>query len=239
MKIALCTLCFNSAQYIPEAVGNFMHYVDEVNVLVDNRTKDNSRELLKEFRKYCIVRIKEYTWVHDFSAAKNECIKMVSDDIDWIIYLDDDEKMTKEKAKEFTERIRKLEKNNGIGGILLPRKHHYPDWTYDEDNYLKEYYPDYHMIAFKNLKEGLCCNFRVHEDFFKNSVENGAKLEIIKFDDINRHHHAWKGNREKWERIKSLYFGALQHLPDEWRPGDPIPKGAEDINIWDTYDGSQ
>jgi hypothetical protein len=231
MNIALCSLAYNSAKYIPESIGNILPFVDEVNILIDSRTTDKSRELLDNMG----ANYKDYAWQHNFSDAKNECIRMVSKDIDWIIYLDDDEKLTKKDAKEFTQRIRDI-KDDKIGGILLPRKHHYPNWTYDEDNYIKELYPDYHQIAFRNLKDKLYCRFRVHEDFFRTSI-NAAGLKIITMDDINRHHHAWKGSKEKYEANKHKYFEALSKLKDEWTVGDPIPKEAEDINKWDNFKG--
>jgi glycosyltransferase involved in cell wall biosynthesis len=231
MKIALCSLAYNSERYIPETIGNMAGYVDEICVLVDSRTTDKSRDQLKDFK----AKQKDYEWQHDFSDAKNKCVEMVSPDIDWIIWLDDDDKLKKSDCKKLTDRIRSL-KDDNVGGIKLPQKNHYPDWSEDEDDYLVDFYPNTHHNVFRNIPT-LKCFRRVHEDCFENSIKE-AGFKVIEMMDINRHHHAWKGSREKFESDKHHYFESLRKLDDTWKKGDPLPEGAEDINRWDKFKGA-
>ena len=217
-KISLCSLAYNSQNYIPQTLGNFKPYIDEICDLVDDRTTDNTIHQLDALG----VRWEYMKWRHDFSWAKNKCVKMAKGD--WIIWLSDDDKISKLQCLELVKKIKAMP--DDIGGIKLPQKNHYPDWSEDEVNYyLKEFYPNYHLVVFRNIK-GLCCNGRVHEDCFQPSILNNG-FKIITDDNICRHHHAFKGSRELNEKRKHYYFEALRKLPDSWNVGDKLPEGVE------------
>lgn len=216
MKISLCSLAYNSQNYIPQTLGNLKPYVDEICVSVDDRTTDNTIQLLDMLG----ARWKYIKWRHHFGWAKTECVKMAKGD--WIIWLDDDEKISKIQCPNLIEKIKTIP--DDIGGIKLPRKHHYPDWTEDEENYVKQWYPDYHLQVLRNI-EGLCCSGRVHEGFDFSILSSGFK--VIVDDNISVHHHSFKGNRVLNEKKKHYYFEALRKLPDEWCVGDELPEGVE------------
>lgn len=198
MKISLCILAYNSERYVAESVGNMVGFVDEIIVALDSRTVDETYNILNNF----VTKIVPYTWNHNYSDAKNFCKSHATGD--WIIVYDADEKMSEEHIKILIDRIKNAPQN--VGAIRIPRKNHYPDWTYDEDNYMKEFYPDPHIIAFRNIK-GLDYCGRVHEGIEPN-LRNTGLLEQY-FNDINTHHHAFKGNRIRNEQMTNYYYQSL------------------------------
>jgi len=222
-KISLCSLAYNSQNYISQTLGNLKPYVDEICVLVDDRTTDNTVQLLDALG----VRWEYLKWRHNFGWAKTESVKRATGD--WIIWLDDDEKISKIQCPNLIAEIKAMP--DDVGAIKLPRKHHYPDWSEDEENYEKQWYPDYHLQAFRNI-EGLCCSGRVHEGF-DFSIQNSG-LKVIIDDNIAIHHHAFKGNRELNEAKKHYYFVALTKLPDSWNVGNELPEGVikEHLEGW-------
>lgn len=232
MKIALCSLAYNSHKYIMETIGNMAPYVEEVCVLVDNRTTDDSREIIGSMSMFCPeVKIKDYKWIHNFGDAKNKCLEMTGD-VDWIIWLSDDDKIKSSGCETITKRIRSM--HPFIGGIILPQKNHYPNWSDSETDYIEGFYPNYHMVAFRKF-EGLHCTGRIHEGFSWSVMTHGWWAIVM--DDICRHHHAWKGNKELYEYSKYYYFEAIMQLSDDWEPGDEIPEGFSDkLKGW-VYNG--
>lgn len=216
VRLTLAMLTYNSGKYIPESIGNMLPYVDDVVVTVDTRTTDNTRQLLDEMnRKTGKVRWKEYIWHHHYSEAKNELIKMVVPiGIDsWMLIWDDDEKMSDKNCKKFTDYIKLINNNYTIGGLLVPRKNHYPLWTYDEEEYFKHepYYPDRHIIAVRRTAK-LEYKGRVHE-WAMDSI-TGAGYKVIIYDGVALHHHAWKGDQA--EMKKHHYYQALTILGNKW-----------------------
>jgi hypothetical protein len=66
--------------------------IDEAIIVVDSRTREETFDLLNdrwfsEFR--CPVYATLFTWVDDFSAARNEAVRLANHD--WILHLDPDE----------------------------------------------------------------------------------------------------------------------------------------------------
>jgi FkbM family methyltransferase len=226
-KIALTILAYNGEMYLPETIGNLLPFVDEVKVALDSRSNDNSREILKSFGSK--VEFKEFKWDHHYSKAKNFMLKMVSKDTDWIIALSEDNKIKNEDCKKLVEFIKTISED--IGGICLPQKNHYPDWTDDEEHYIGWLYPNRHCCILRNF-DTLRSEGRVHENYSNTIKAKG--FNIINYDEVNRHHHAWRGEKD----IISLkghsgfghkYYKALGQLPWDWTSGEELPKFSEDI----------
>lgn len=209
-------LAYNSEKYLPESVGNMVGLVDEIIVALDDRTTDNSRALLELLG----ATVKMYHWNHNYSDAKNFVKSFATGD--WIIIYDSDEKINRLDIRTLIERIKKLPVD--ISAVRLPRKNHYPDWTYDEDDYLKEYYPDPHIIAFRNTK-GLDYCSRVHEGI-EHSMKR-LKLREVYYKDINTHHHAWKGDRKKNEYGVHHYYRALCNIENKKSLDNDMKKGLD------------
>ena len=219
MKIALTILSSSGEMYLRDTIGNFLPYVDEVKVAIDSKCNDKSREILKEMN----IEFQEFKWEHHYSKAKNFLIGLVSKDIDWIIELGEDTKLSPEDCKKLIDYIKTVPED--VGGINLPMKHHSPDWTCDEENYiLKQFYPQYHCCIVRNYP-GLQWEGRVHETPHWNVIRHGYK--VIDYGEVNRHHHAFRGD-EKFARYWThLYYLALSQLPEDWNIGDQLPEFDE------------
>jgi hypothetical protein len=173
------------------------------------------------------VRWKEYIWKHNYSEAKNELIRMIVPigRDSWMLIWDDDEKIADKDCKKFVDYIRSINSNYTIGGLTVPRKNHYPLWTYDEEDYLKCYYPDRHMIAVRRL-DGLGYDSIVHEWASNSVLQRGYK--IINYDEISTHHHAWRGDKDNYMLGKARYYDALSTLGNSW---DGNVNNVKDANV--------
>jgi glycosyltransferase involved in cell wall biosynthesis len=228
MKITLAMLTYNSGKYIPESIGNMLPYVDEVVVTVDTRTTDDTRSILdKWINDGYKIRWKEYLWKHNYSEAKNELIRMIVPigRDSWMLVWDDDEKIADKDCEKFVNYIRSINSDYTIGGLMVPRKNHYPLWTCDDEDHLKYLYPDRHMIAVRRL-DGLGYDSIVHEGACNSVLQRGYK--IINYDEISAHHHAWRGDRVNNEYGKHYYYQALSALGNDW---DGNVNNVKDANI--------
>ena len=205
MKISVGLLAYNSERWIPESAGCLQPYVDEVFVLVDSATTDNTERILDEMK----INHARHVWDHSYGAAKNRLIDYLTGD--WIIILDDDEKYTNEAAKKLIYIIKSVSDN--IDGMEIPMKLHYPYWTTDESDWLKEIGYNQHLSIFRNkyryegiLHEGIPVPYekRLAPEYF---IERGIFI----------HNHAWKGNREKYEKPHAQYYEDLTNgkIPDK------------------------
>ena len=198
MKISVGLLAYNSENWIQDSAGCLRPFVDEVIVLMDDATTDKTEAKALQAGADKVI---PFTWKHDYAYAKNLLIDNLTGD--WIIILDDDEKLSATGALKLTELIKEVDKDPLIQGIQIGRKHHYPMWTTDEEDYLKDLFPDFHTQAFRkgNKYTGI-----IHEGVII------PPEQLIKWDkngDIYVHHHAYKGDREKNETPHHNYYKDL------------------------------
>ena len=74
-RITLCTIALNEEQMLPHLFASVEGAVDEI-ILVDSGSSDRTAEIAKAAG----ARVVPFTWVDDFSAARNEALAHATGD---------------------------------------------------------------------------------------------------------------------------------------------------------------
>lgn len=101
----------NEEKYIEDCLKSVDGVVDEI-VIVDTGSTDNTIAIAKKFN----AKVYTFTWINDFSAARNYALKQCTGS--WILYLDADERLKKESKNELREIICTSEKTAVFCGVI-------------------------------------------------------------------------------------------------------------------------
>ena len=82
--ISACIIVKDAEEHLERCLHSLQGVVDEV-IIVDTGSSDKTLEIAERFQ----ARIHHFTWVHDFSAARNESLQHATKD--WVLIIDDDE----------------------------------------------------------------------------------------------------------------------------------------------------
>jgi tetratricopeptide (TPR) repeat protein len=91
--ITLYMIVKNEERGIARAIESVKEAVDDIVVMVDDATKDQTRELAEE----CGARVYEYTWKKDFAWARNNALALV--ETEWGLVLDGHEYLVTDAKK--------------------------------------------------------------------------------------------------------------------------------------------
>jgi glycosyltransferase involved in cell wall biosynthesis len=78
-------ICKDEAEMLKKTLPSLSQRVDELIVLLDSRTSDNSRQVAEQFG----AKVFDFNWSADFSAARNASLQHSSGE--WILWIDADE----------------------------------------------------------------------------------------------------------------------------------------------------
>ena len=84
VPISVCIIAKNEEKYIEECLRKLKPYGFEI-VVADTGSTDATKELASRYAD----KVVDFTWINDFSAARNFCAKQASNN--WILALDCDE----------------------------------------------------------------------------------------------------------------------------------------------------
>lgn len=109
MKINLVMIVKNEERCLSRCLKAAKPLVDEIVVAVDASSTDRTKDIAKAAG----AKIYEFTWVRDFSTARN--FSLEHSDADWNLVLDADEYLHPVKRKQVEEIIRKMDRLYGAG----------------------------------------------------------------------------------------------------------------------------
>ncbi len=92
-KITLSMIVRNEERYLHECLESVKNLVDQI-VIVDTGSTDNTVSIAEEFGSI----IFNFEWENNFSSARNYALSKSTGD--WILYLDADERLTKDSVNE-------------------------------------------------------------------------------------------------------------------------------------------
>ncbi|MEB3337897.1 MAG: glycosyltransferase [Leptolyngbyaceae bacterium] len=84
MKLSFCMIVKNEEIALPNCLNSVKHVVDEI-VVLDTGSTDRTTAIARDLG----ATVYNFQWCHDFSAARNECLKYAHGD--WVLVLDADE----------------------------------------------------------------------------------------------------------------------------------------------------
>ena len=109
MKINLVMIVKNEERSLRKCLESAKPIVDEI-IIADTGSNDRSLEIAREMG----AQVFEFSWVNDFSAARNFALS--HSDADWNLVLDADEYLRPASRKQL-EKILESRKGMWIGGI--------------------------------------------------------------------------------------------------------------------------
>ncbi len=147
MSLSVVISTYNRQEKLRACLLSIKDIADEI-IVVDNSSQDDTVKTAKEFTPHVYVR------QNNPMLNVNKNFGFTKTTKDWILSLDDDEKVTPELAKEIKEKS----ENSGVTGYWIPRKNIiFGKWIEHTG-----WYPDYQLRLFRNGK-GKFPEVHVHE----------------------------------------------------------------------------
>lgn len=97
MNLSSIIIAKDEEKNIGRCIQSQLVCIDEIIILIDDRTKDSTLEIVKSFAK---VKFEIVKW-QGFSATKKYAVTLTSND--WILWIDSDEALTSELAEELIQ----------------------------------------------------------------------------------------------------------------------------------------
>ena len=94
MKISVCCITKNEEVHIERLIRNINDIAEEI-IVVDSFSTDNTIKILEKYN--CKIFKRKFD---NFSNQKNYCLSKVSDNSQWVLFLDADELLTQELKNE-------------------------------------------------------------------------------------------------------------------------------------------
>jgi len=83
--ISLYIIAYNEGEIIARCINSFIRAVDEIVVVVDSKTTDETAEIARSLG----AKVFDFRWIDDFSAMKNFAMNQCTGD--WLMYADADD----------------------------------------------------------------------------------------------------------------------------------------------------
>jgi len=148
-KISVILATFNEEKNLPSCLESVKDLASEI-VIVDGSSTDKTVKIANKYTDKVFVRDNPLM----FHINKQRAIEKATGD--WILYLDADERVSPELAKEIKEMIESVPGN--VNGLWLPRKNIiFNKWIAHAG-----WYPDYQLRLFRRGKGFLPCK-SLHE----------------------------------------------------------------------------
>jgi tetratricopeptide (TPR) repeat protein len=114
-RLSLCMIVKNEEKYLEGCLQSVQGVVDEI-IIVDTGSEDRTMEIAAQYGAMVIP----FTWVNDFSAARNESLRHATGD--WILYLDADERLAKGQGQLLRSLLRNM--NAGAYTLIIEGDHY-------------------------------------------------------------------------------------------------------------------
>lgn len=176
VTISLCMIVKNEELVLERCLASAKNIADEI-IIVDTGSTDRTREIGKRYGK-----VYDFTWIDDFSAARNESFFRAN--MDYCMWLDADDVVTEENQKKLLEL--KMSLNPDTDVVMMK-------YAISEDEEGKPLFSYYRERMVKNGK-GFLWEGRVHEAI----VPRG---KVIYSDIVIAHRKMVAGDKKRNLRI--------------------------------------
>ncbi len=178
-KLSVIVITRNEERNLAECLST-AEWADEI-VVVDSASEDKTVEIARRFTKKVYAR----PW-EGYAAAKNFALKKCTGD--WVLWIDADERLTKELVDEIQAKVSK--EDEPLVAFEFPRK------AYFLGRWIKHcgWYPGYVVRLFRR-NAGLFSDSKVHEYLEVNGKVGRLQHDLLHYTDPNLWHYFEKFNR--------------------------------------------
>ena len=149
--VSICIIAKNEEKYIEECLKRIMPYDMEI-VVVDTGSTDRTKKIALKYTD----KVYDFTWINDFSAARNFCAQKAKNN--WILAIDCDEYLESLDTKQLRMYMQKFPKLPGKITIQNIAKRNDGTLGYVDEQILRFYnrnhytfnYPIHENITYKN-----------------------------------------------------------------------------------------
>lgn len=184
LTISLVMIVKNEAAHLRNCLDSIKDYVNEM-IIVDTGSIDETKSIAQSFN----AKVYDFTWINDFSYARNFALSKTTSD--WNIILDADEQIiswNKEKVSSM------LHSNGLIGKINIKNKF----TQNNEDRYSYEYIS-------RLLPKGVTYSGRIHEQVVSDLPRVELPIEVF---------HTGYYKADKSERNIAIFEAELANDPN-------------------------
>ena len=207
MKISSIIIAKDEEKNIGRCIQSQLNCIDEIIILIDDRTKDSTVEVVKNFPK---VKFEVVKW-QGFSATKKYAITLTSSD--WILWIDADEGLTPKLSDELIE-FKKSEPE--YDSYSFPRKANFlGKWILHSG-----WYPG-RVTRLFNKNKITFSDSDVHEHLLVNGKTGSFKNDIEHYTDPDIKHYF-----EKFNNYTTLAADELSKKGKEFKTSDLILRPA-------------
>ena len=110
-RLTLSMIVKNEEKYLEGCLESVKNVADEI-VIVDTGSEDSTLDIAERYG----AKIYHFEWIDDFSAARNFALSKSTGD--WILYLDADERLSKDSVEEVKSICHYISDNKGGAGAV-------------------------------------------------------------------------------------------------------------------------
>jgi glycosyltransferase involved in cell wall biosynthesis len=198
--LSLSMIVKNEEENLAGCLESVRGIADEI-VIVDTGSTDRTLEIARQFG----AKIRHFSWIGDFAAARNESLKHCTGE--WILYLDADERFQISQPDHFKNLLKTVPPEIGafICTIVSPHRQLDDSTEVHQGGYprlFKNY--GYPRVHFKG---------RVHEQITPSLLECGAKIVA---SDIKILHLGYDQSQDVMKgKVQRNYELLIQHVQEE------------------------
>lgn len=179
IQLSACLIVKNEAMLLSHCLESIRSFVDEI-IVVDTGSNDNTVEIARSHG----AQVYYYTWVDDFSAARNESLRHARGD--WILYIDADETIDAVNAAKIRQVITRTDITAVTVRQCIPQQ---------AGNIATGFYSEYCRLFHRH--PAIRFEGKIHEQILPAIERQGGKVLCT---DIVIHHWAYAASGEKKQR---------------------------------------
>jgi glycosyltransferase involved in cell wall biosynthesis len=198
--LSLSMIVKNEEEMLPGCLESVKGIADEI-VIVDTGSEDSTKEIAKKMG----AKVYDFSWIDDFSAARNESLKHCNGE--WILYMDADERLEEKGALDLINFLEQTPKSIGAYHVTIESSH--LQLTGDTEVHRGGYPRLFRNYGYPSIR----FTGNIHEQISPSILDLG---KTIGFSDIVIKHLGYDLSREVMEeKIKRNYYMLLKQVKKE------------------------
>src|SRR3972149_2206403 len=198
VRLSACLIVKNESLILSRCLETLRGFVDEI-IVVDTGSTDNTMEIARSYD----AQVKHFTWIDNFSAARNESLRHATGD--WILYIDADEVVDSVNAGKIRQVITQKDIIGATVRQCIPQQ---------AENIVTAFYSEYCRL----FRHHPAIRFEgaIHEQILPSIERIGGKVLRT---DIVIHHWAYAATEDKKrcraERNLRYLLAEVKRIPDD------------------------